>query len=353
MRFSYMPDTHFGVYDQAVPTAREASEAFQQLIREAELAEAVGFDGIFLPERHMRPETFAPSPLTVAAAIAARTRRIKIATTVMLPPLYNPMHLAEQISMVDNLSQGRFIFGAAVGYHRDYHRMFGVPWEKRGNRFEEAMDVIVKAISGERFTFHGEYYHFEDVFLTPLPFQRPRPPIWIGAYADKAVDRALDYEGWVLWNLPEWDEAEAWVKGIRQRVAQRGKENWSLVMNQDGWIGDDPDAVRARHAPRWVREAQFYADQGTTGADIEPRGDIFESEGFRGALRDFESRQMHFGTPESWRARIGEITTRFAPDWLNIRTRGPRAESGPEYPTYDESLECIERFGVEVIRVFQ
>lgn len=260
MRFAYMPDTHFGVYEQPPPSPEEAARAFEHLIDEAVLAEEVGFDAVFLPERHGRTETFAPSPLTVATAIAARTDRIKIATTVMLPPLYSPVHLAEQVAMIDNLSRGRFVFGAGVGYHQGYHQTFGVPWRRRGRRFEEAMEVIVLALTQERFSFDGEFFNYEDVCLSPKPYQRPRPPIWIGAHAEgKPVDRALDYEGWVLWTLPEWEDTASWIEQMRARAAERGKSDWTVVLDQDGWLGDDPAEVRARHSPRWLREARSTA----------------------------------------------------------------------------------------------
>jgi alkanesulfonate monooxygenase SsuD/methylene tetrahydromethanopterin reductase-like flavin-dependent oxidoreductase (luciferase family) len=355
MQFAYMPDTHFGLYNQEVPSPKQVSEAFQHVIREAELAEQVGFDGVFLPERHMRPETFVPSTLAVAAAIAARTTTVKIATTVMLPVLYNPMYLAEQVAMIDNLSRGRFIFGVGVGYHQDYHRMMGIPWERRGARFDEAMTVILKAFTEEVFSFHGEFYHFDDVFLTPKTYQRPRPPIWIGGYAKNAVARSYDFEGWIPWMLPDWASAKNWIDKNRKAAEDHGNKDYQLILDQDGWIGDDPEAVRARHAPRWIRENMFYADQGTTPADINPRGDedIYESDRFQETLRDFESRQLHFGTPESWRERIAAIRDTFHPNWLNIRTRGPVAEFGPPYPSFDESLECIERFGKEVTSAFR
>lgn len=259
MKLAYMPDTHFGVYDQGAPSPEEAASAFEQVIDEAVLAEELGFDGVFLPERHARGETFVPSPLIAAAAIAARTSRIRIATTVLMPTLYNPMHLAEQVAMIDNLSRGRFTLGMGVGYHQDYHRFFGVPWERRGKRFEEALAVLHLAFSGERFSYSGEFYQYDDVQLTPRTFQRPRVPMWIGTHSPaKPLDRALAHDGWVLWTQPDWDESEAWIAGTRARAAVLGKPDWTLVLNQDGWIGDDPAATRAAHAPRWLREANFY-----------------------------------------------------------------------------------------------
>lgn len=353
MRFAYMPDTHFGVYDQEVPSPEEVAAAWDQILLEAETAERVGFDGIFQPERHFRPETYTPNTMQVATAVAARTEKVTIATTVVMPPLHNPMELAEEIAMIDNLSKGRFVFGAGVGYHEGYHQMMGIPFKRRGRRFEEAMEVITRALEGERFSFHGEFYDYDDVFLTPRSYQRPRPPIWIGAHTPgKPVDRALDNDGWVLWTQPSWDEAETWIKEMRERAAAAGRENWAVVLDQDGWIGDDPAAVRERHSPRWLREATFYGEHDFP-AEIDPKSDTSQAAGAEEALQDFETRQMHFGTPESWVERIGEIERRLAPDWLNIRTRTPQAEYGPAYPTAEESIECIERFGNEVISKFR
>ena len=349
MRFAYMPDTHFGVYGQTSPTPQEAADSFAQLLREAQLAEEMGFDAVFIPERHARGETFVPSTLTLAAAIAAKTSTIQIVTAVMMPTLYNPMHLAEQIAMIDNLSRGRFIFGAGVGYHEDYHRMFGVPWANRGRRFDEAMEVIVRALSGERFSFQGEFYSYTDVQLTPQPYQRPRPRIWIGANAEgKPTDRSLDYDGWILWAAPEWDRTAERVLDLRTRAAQRGNSNWSFVLNQDGWIGDDPAEMRARHSPRWLRESEFYVEHKTAGA-VHASGDIRQADGAERTLRDFESRRMHFGTPESWTQRILAIQHALGPEYLNFRLRTPISELNPVRPSFDEYLECIRRFGEEVL----
>ena len=353
MKFAYMPDTHFGIYDQDPPSPDDAAAAFEHLINEAVLAEELGFDAVFLPERHGRGETFVPSPLLAATAIAARTSRIQIATTILMPTLYNPMHLAEQVAMIDNLSRGRFILGVGVGYHEGYHQTFGIPWEKRGKRFEEAMQVLVKAFTEDRFSFHGEFYDFDDVMLAPKSYQRPRPPIWVGSHSPgKPVDRALDYDGWVLWTQPEWDQNQEWIASMRARAAERGKENWTVVLDQDGWIGDDPAEMRARHSVRWLREARFYGEHDFQ-ADINPSGDIHEVNEAELAIRDFETRQWHFGTPASWVERIKVIENRLAPDYLNIRLRTPNAGYGPEYPNYEETLEAIRRFGTEVLPAFR
>src|SRR4029079_15864544 len=106
-----------------------------------------------------------------------RTERITIATTVMNPTYHDPMHLAEQLACIDNLSKGRLIFGAGVGFHVDYFGLFNVPLKRPGKRFQETLDVIEGAWTNERFTYKGEFYEYDDVMLPPKPYQRPRPTI--------------------------------------------------------------------------------------------------------------------------------------------------------------------------------
>lgn len=340
MRFAYMPDTHFGGYDQPVPGSREVSRAADQLLDEAVLAEQVGFDGVWLAERHARTETFFPSPVVLAAAIAARTRSVDIATTVVQPTYYHPVHLAEQLALIDQLSKGRLIFGAGVGYHPDYFRLFGVPMKGRDARFEECMRVIAGLWTEERFSFRGEFFEFQDVLLTPKPYQRPRPPIWIGAFYERAIRRALDWDGWVWWFPPALDEAAGSVERWREEAARRGKKNWTFGVAYEGWVGDDREAVRRRHGERWVAEIDFYRRRGMA-PDLG--GD---------ALSALERRFLILGPPSLWVERLAEVRERLRPDYLCIRTRNPRTGSG-RHPDRAESLECIERLGEEVVRPFR
>jgi alkanesulfonate monooxygenase SsuD/methylene tetrahydromethanopterin reductase-like flavin-dependent oxidoreductase (luciferase family) len=111
-----MPDTHFGPYDQTTPpTGPEVADAMDHCLAESEIAERVGFDGLWVPERHQRPETWWPNTITQMAAIAARTKKVDIACTVIQPTFHHPVHLAEQLAQIDCLSRGRLTFGAGVG----------------------------------------------------------------------------------------------------------------------------------------------------------------------------------------------------------------------------------------------
>ncbi len=333
MKIAYMPDTHFGVFDQPIPPPDEVADAAEHLLVEAELAESVGFDGCWLPERHARTETFFPATITLLAALAARTKRVDLATTVMMPTFHHPVHLAEQLAMVDHLSRGRLIFGAGVGYHEDYFRLFGVPMEGRGRRFEETLAVIDGVWTKERFSFDGEFYQYDDVQLTPKPYQQPRPPIWIGAFNPKAIERAVHWDGWVWWFPPTLEECAQIVNDMREQADKNGRKNWSFAMGIEGWIDEDEARARDRHGHRWVRESSFYdgANLGTAKLhDIQA---------------ELESKFLTLGGRQKWLDHLGRLRDIVNPDYICIRTRTPKPEGDVYYPSKQECLECIEQLG--------
>lgn len=337
MKFALMPDTHFGPYDQRKPPEPvEVADAMEHCLKEAEIAERVGFDGLWVPERHQRPETWWPNTVTMLAALAARTKRVALAPTVMQPTFHHPVHLAEQLANIDCLSRGRLIFGAGVGYHIDYFRHFGVPFEKRGRRFEETLEVIEGCWTQETFSYKGEFFQYDGVKMSPKPYQRPRPPIWIGAFADKALERALRWDGWCLWFPPNVRELKPKVEAMREKADKLGKKNWVFGVAIEGWVGDEPD-LREKHGHRWVREASFYAEKGLS-PDSTPAN----------LLSSIEAMFLCLGNKQKWLDRLGEMKGMVNPDWLCIRTRNPVNE-GHYYPTRQESLEVVERFG-EVIK---
>lgn len=333
MKIAFVPDTHFGVYDQpTLPSGPDVADAMAHCLREAEIAERVGFDGLWVPERHQRPETWWPNTVTQLSALAARTSRVEIACTVMQPTYHHPVHLAEQLANIDCLSRGRLTFGAGVGYHADYFRHFGVPFEKRGKRFEETMEVIEACWTRESVTYRGEFFQYDDVRMTPKPYQAPRPPVWIGALSDKARDRALRWDGWITWFPPSLKDLRPQVEAMRERADKLGKKNWQFAMGFEGWIGDEPD-LREKHGHRWVREWSFYAEKGLSHE--MQAGDMLDT---------IEDMFLCLGNRQKWLDRLGAIKEQVNPDWIGIRTRNP-VNPGKYYPSRQESLEVVERFG--------
>ena len=340
MKIAYMPDTHFGVFDQPLPGPDEVADAAEHLLVEAELAESVGFDGCWLPERHARTETYFPATIPLLAALAARTKRVDLATTVMMPTFHHPVHLAEALAAIDNLSRGRLLFGAGVGYHEDYFRHFGVPFEQRGRRFEETMEVIEGCWTQEEFSYDGEFFQYDRVRMTPKPYQRPRPPVWIGAFAPRALERAADWDGWVTWFPEKPETLRSLVDEMREKADKKGRKDWQVGIALEGWLSDEP-GLREKHAYRWVNEVNFYGERG-----LSP--DIDEVMARNAALVDqMEDSFLCLGNRQKWLDRLGAYKEIVGPDWICLHIRTPRAPEG-YYPSKNECLEVIEGLG-EVI----
>jgi len=158
------------------------TRAFDAAMDEVVAAEACGFDAVWLAEIHFqRDRSVLASPLVIASAIAARTRRVKIGIAVQVLPLGHPLHLAEDVATVDQLSHGRVDFGVGRSGLPGHYQGFNVDYGESRERFTETLEILVKAWTQERFTHEGKYFQFHDVCVTPRPFQRPHPPIRIAA----------------------------------------------------------------------------------------------------------------------------------------------------------------------------
>ena len=155
-------------------------EAFAQCFALVDEAEARGVDSVWLAEYHFAPISVLSSPITIASAIAARTQRIRIGLAVVLLPLAHPIHIAEDIATVDHISQGRVEFGVGRGTFPDTHDGFNSPFAESRERFDEYLEVILKAWTTERFSYTGKYYRCENLYVRPKPVQKPHPPIRIG-----------------------------------------------------------------------------------------------------------------------------------------------------------------------------
>ena len=173
----------FGMFHefQRSPGQTEA-EAFAESFAQVDAAERWGLDAMWLAELHVAPDrSVLAAPLTVAAAIAARTERMKIGIAVQVLPLCHPLRLAEEAATVDHLSHGRLIFGVGrSGFPRTYEA-YGIPYEESRERFAEVLEILRRAWSQERFSFEGKFYRFHDVCQVPKPVQQPLPDIRIAA----------------------------------------------------------------------------------------------------------------------------------------------------------------------------
>jgi alkanesulfonate monooxygenase SsuD/methylene tetrahydromethanopterin reductase-like flavin-dependent oxidoreductase (luciferase family) len=172
---------------------RSPDRLYSETLEQIEWGENHGFEDVWLSEHHFIGYGYLPSILPVAAAIAARTKRIRIASGVLLMPFHNPVRLAEDIAVVDVTSGGRFELGVGVGFKQEEFAGFGVPFKERGARTNQSLDVTRRLLSGETVTFKSEFFDFENVKVAPEPIQRPHPPVWLDGFTPAALRRAARY----------------------------------------------------------------------------------------------------------------------------------------------------------------
>jgi alkanesulfonate monooxygenase SsuD/methylene tetrahydromethanopterin reductase-like flavin-dependent oxidoreductase (luciferase family) len=182
-----------GLHIGVTPWLEDWSGPAETLVRQAELAERLGFRSFWLPESHFTGRSANPAPLLRLAAVAARTTRLRLATTSYLLPVRHPLHVAAEVAALDRLSDGRVILGVGRGFRPALFRAFGVPAEEKRDRFEAALEVILAAWRGEPVAIDGDDHTREEarpVVLAPLPVQRPHPPVWVAGFGPKAVSQA-------------------------------------------------------------------------------------------------------------------------------------------------------------------
>jgi Luciferase-like monooxygenase len=152
-------------------TFEEHLEAWAEMDR-------LGFDGVGLNEHHTTAHSLMNSPNMMAAAGAQRTKNLKFLLLGNLLPLHNPLRIAEELAMADCLSRGRILSGFARGVPREYG-VYGVPMAESRARFEEAVDIILKAWTEDVFSYEGKFWSYKDISIWPRPYARPYPPVWV------------------------------------------------------------------------------------------------------------------------------------------------------------------------------
>lgn len=180
----------FGLFYQ-LPCGPDQStvDRYDDMIAEAQVADRLGFDSIWLAELHFNARfSVMPSPLLAAAAIARTTSKIKIGTAVNLVSLHHPIRLAEETATLDILSRGRAIFGIGRGSNPNHFQGYGVDQTEGRESFREAVDFILKAWTSEELTFKGEYYQAKGLSVVPKPYQKPHPPVYVASNSEDTFE---------------------------------------------------------------------------------------------------------------------------------------------------------------------
>jgi alkanesulfonate monooxygenase SsuD/methylene tetrahydromethanopterin reductase-like flavin-dependent oxidoreductase (luciferase family) len=209
---------------------------YNRYLDELEYAEKLGFDGLCVNEHHSNAYGLMPQPGVLAGALARRTTRAKIALLGRaLPLVNNPITIAEEFALLDNITGGRFIAGFVRGIGAEYFSWNSNPAMSH-ERFHEAHDLIVQAWTREGpFAFEGKHYNFNYVNLWPRPYQTPHPPIWIPSQGSTETIEWATHPGRRYTYLQTFSPIAAVAKYTRQYCDSAAQQGWQATSEQLGW----------------------------------------------------------------------------------------------------------------------
>jgi len=179
----------FGIFDHMDRAGADLGRQFGERLSLIELYERAGFHAYHLAEHHATPLGMAPSPSVFLAAVAERTKTLRLGPLVYTVNLYHPLRLIDEICMLDQLSGGRLELGVGRGISPYEVGYYGVDPATGPERFAEALEVILKGLTQPRLSHEGKYFTFKDVPMEMRPVQRPTPPLWYGANSLESADR--------------------------------------------------------------------------------------------------------------------------------------------------------------------
>jgi alkanesulfonate monooxygenase SsuD/methylene tetrahydromethanopterin reductase-like flavin-dependent oxidoreductase (luciferase family) len=215
---------------------QRAREVYDYQIEIIELLEELGFDGVWVAEHHFREYGVVPSTFNLLSNLAARTERLRLGTGIVVLPLHNPIHVAEEAAMVDLLSNGRLQLGIGRGYQSVEFESFGLDLAEARDRFNEALDMIIGLWTEENYEFTGKFYGTGNpVTLMPKPVQLPHPPLHVAAVSPETV------ELYAARGLPILADPAATFRKIA-----RAAETWYATANTHGVDTDAVELVATR-----------------------------------------------------------------------------------------------------------
>jgi alkanesulfonate monooxygenase SsuD/methylene tetrahydromethanopterin reductase-like flavin-dependent oxidoreductase (luciferase family) len=194
----------FGIFifgDNHPELGRSNQKYYEEVLTLAEWAEELDFDSFWLGEHHLYWYGTCVSPPMIIAALGQRTKKIRLGPAVAVPSFHNPLIVAEEYALADNLCNGRLEFALGSGFSPVEFQQFGMTMDEAKERFWEGTEVILKAWSEEQFSHQGKYYRFDNISLYVKPLQKPLPPVWIAASSDDTLVRAGQL-GWPMMGIP-------------------------------------------------------------------------------------------------------------------------------------------------------
>ena len=261
-------------------------------------SEELGFDEIWLTEHHFINYGLSVDPAALAAAAASRTRRIRIGLAAAILPFHHPLRLAEQMALVDIISNGRLDVGVGRGNRPMEFRGFHVPQEESRDRFDEAVEILRRAWTEERFSYDGRFFKVPEVSVIPKPVQRPHPPLYQVCVSKDGIENTA-LHGWPMLNSVLFGPVD-------QLIANR--ETYVDTLKKAGRSAEEIKSLLAR----WGVSRQIYVAETDARALAEAKdAELWYQESFRKFVVPERIEEAHPSLQPGFRAmaeRLSKIT---------------------------------------------
>jgi alkanesulfonate monooxygenase SsuD/methylene tetrahydromethanopterin reductase-like flavin-dependent oxidoreductase (luciferase family) len=237
---------------------------YAEILEQVRWLDQLGADLVWFTEHHFVEDGYLPSWIPVAGAMSAVTERVRFGTDICLMPFNHPLRLAEDLAVLDNLSGGRVELGLGMGYAPHEFRGFGIPVSRRVSLMDEGIEVLQRCFTGERFSYHGKRYQFEDVQITPGYVQDGGPPLWVAAMSEAGARRAARFDTNFLPQGLRRRSFDPWVEALRS--SDRDPRDYRIGIIRSILVTDDRDTdwqvVRAAERYRMALYQRFFSESG-------------------------------------------------------------------------------------------
>ena len=343
------------------PVRRTEAEVYEDIVKGAVLAEGLGFDSVWVVEHAFSEHSIVSSPQSMLATIAAKTTRIKVGAACFIVPWHHPLRLAQDLAMLDILSNGRLIIGAARGYQKREFDAYGLDMAESRDRFVEGLDIAIKAWTNERISYEGKFHSFPEVMVIPKPMQKPHPPIWMAiTHSPESVDIAVSHR----WNLltagstffpasPEADEDL--INLYRSKMLESGvaAEDINIASLRNMYVAEDEDDALEVMKPRleWAGDMAVFlrrpvsrlaAAGKLSGYEHYARDPYIEPDLLE---KQLPQAMDAIGTPEQVTETIKELESRHVTHFLAALDAGGLS--------YEETERSLRLFAEEVMPNFK
>ena len=319
-----------------------AAKTYEEHLQAWTLMDDLGYDGIGFNEHHTSPYGLMNSPNLMVAAAAQRTKRLKLLVYGNLLPIHDPLRLAEELAMVDCLSEGRLISGFARGIPRE-HNVYHVSMKDSRPRFEESWEIIKRAWTEEVFSYEGVYWSYKNVAIWPRPYQQPHPPVWLPVTGSKESIQFAGREDIPITPglVPHLGVRHDIVNYYAQCLNENGHHITPnhLILPADAFVADSrPKAVKQAGPYSLYFNQTLFSHGNITEASLQQQQGYINSDAY-----DYvrpENRAFMSGNRENYRNMT-----------LEDVERNENLAWGPANEVRDRLLESAEAVGANILLI--